>query len=229
MDEVSYTFKVNVAGTASSVEVSTANGDGASSAGSFQAGAQEEDEISAGGVVSQKPGSLIISQLGSGIPFGADIVLQASVEGTTDTLWVDTDEDIIASQDSLSFTDPEDYEWPNAAVSADITTETAITTLVTIHLKSVPVYIFDWGVIYVRLTVHFRDVRNDMPTRRVLRGLQQQDVGSIPQEEATAAGAADMIAKVTFATDDSGCVTVSSFMIVSSTTLAAGAAAFLLI
>lgn len=238
MDEVDYTFIVNIAGAPGSTLVHTTTG--ATTSGSFSVPTVEETDVGIGEITSPTP-TITLAQTGSNVAFGTDIVLEATTGSSSHTLWVDPTENIIASA-NLNFADELDYEWPNTAVTSSVSADSSptTTTTVTVNLKSIPVAIFELGTIYVQLTVHFRDNSNDARrTRRFLRGLEDgsifRDVGTRTGDDSTGSqettgnemedGSARFVAKVTFATDDSGSTIVSSFMVVSATTaLAAGAA-----
>jgi hypothetical protein len=160
MDEVVYTFDINIEGTASSVEVTsaTATTDG----GTFAPGVATEDTVGSGQIVSANPGDLGLAQDGgnTGVAFGADIVLLATTSAAGYTIWVDTTEAITA--DSVNtFNSGSEYEWPDAAATSSQSTETAAIQSVTLTLKSPPVSIYDMAAVYVKLTVHYRDESND--------------------------------------------------------------------
>jgi hypothetical protein len=215
MDEVVYTFDVNVAGTASSAVVISASG--ATTVGGFTAGTITDETIGNGNVVSATP-TLALAQSGSNIAFGADLVVQATVVGTTHTIWVDSAEAITV--DSLDSVDSANkYEWPNAAASSSQASELTGVHLVTVTLKSVPVEVFNWATAYVKLTIHFRDESNDYPGRALRR---LQDDASTKELTGLQEGIAELVAEVTFVTDESGSVT-ATFMILSTTVIAGAA------
>lgn len=217
MDEVDYTFNVNIAGAASSTIVST--GSGATTGGSFNAPSITENSVGNGSVVSAAP-SISLAQSGSNVAVGSDVILLATTASGTHTLWVVPTDPVIASGDTTF--DESDYEWPNPAVASDVTSETGTQSTVTIHLKSVPVEVFDLQTIYIRLTVHYRDISHDFGTRRALRRSLEGGHTAVLAREG---GAVDIVGKVTFGRAvDSGSVATSVFTIISTTAVGAGAA-----
>jgi hypothetical protein len=203
MDEVVYTFDINIEGTASSVEVisaTTTTTDG----GSFAPGVATEDTVGNGQIVSANPGDLGLAQDGgnAGIAFGADIVLLATTSAAGYTIWVDPTEAITA--DSVStFNSGSEYEWPDAAATSSQSTQIAAVQSVTVTLKSPPVSIYDMAAVYVKLTVRYRNESNDFARRRALRALRALEEGS---SAAYGEGSAEVVAKVTMASDGSGAV-----------------------
>ena len=167
MDEVDYSFNVNVAGVASTTDISTPSA--ANTNGNFNYADVTEDTTGNGQVVSAIPGNLELAQVGGTASFGEDITIQATTSTPGYTIWIDATENILASDD-LTF-DGSDYEWPNDAVTSSVSSETGITNSVDITLKSVPAEVFNYGSVYVQLTVHFRDASND--SRRSLRSLDE--------------------------------------------------------
>jgi hypothetical protein len=219
MDEVVYTFDINIEGIASSVEVisAIATTDG----GAFAPGVATEDTVGSGQIVSANPGDLDLTQDGgnAGVAFGADIVLLATTSAAGYTIWVDPTEAITA--DSLNtFDSGSEYEWPDAAAISSQSTQNTAVQSVTLTLKSPPVSIYDMAAVYVKLTVHYRNESNDFARRRALRALEE---GSAAYGE----GSAEVVAKVTMASDGSGAV--ESVEIVSFLTASALAGVALLI
>jgi hypothetical protein len=229
LDHVIYTLTVHVGGA--STEKSTAAG--SISNGSISAGSVTDDLDGAGAIPPTTP-TLTLAQVGGTLAFGDDIDLTVTLTGSDHTIWVDPSDPIIVSEDA-DFVNGLNYEWPSTALTSSTEVETGTTTSVEITLKSLPVRVFDWGTVYVQLTVHHRDISARRRALRRRRGLQQEeDDGSSNTQDIVTDGqqqqSTDRIfAKVTFHSDDSGGMAVSSLVLVSSTTaMAAGAALFMI-
>jgi hypothetical protein len=221
MDAAEYTFTVNVAGSESSAVYNS--GSGSSVTGGYTNADVAETETASGTVVSAPPASLDVGHTSGGANLQDDIVLTAQITGddiADFTLWLETGDQVRMDSSVLFTTDP--YVWPAAAmvIEAGKDAEVSGTSSVTLTLKSVPVYLYNSGTVFVEMTVHYRDESNDLGARRALRALQ--GTGGVPLEE----GSANMVAQVTFGSDGSGATIITSFMVVSATALS-GAALFL--
>jgi hypothetical protein len=223
MDIVEYTFNVNVAGGASFSEITSAQG----TSGGFTNGAATDEKTSDGRVVSPEPTSLQIAQTSTNAALEDDLVITVDVTSPGDqaaySLWVVATDDITMDTDASFIVQP--YEWPDWAVSSSTSADSAGSEVssLTITLTSIPIQYYNDQSVFVRFTIHFRDYSQgaDPDARRALRALQEGSGGN-----GLASGSTELVAQVTFGSDDSGATIITSFMVISTTALS-GAALFL--
>ena len=166
MDNVIYTFAVNVQGTAGSSQLDSTSAAG--TVGGFTAGEKTDETEGDGQIVSPTP-PLTLAQEGGSSGFGADVVVRVATTNTNYAIWVVGSETVTAG-DQSDFLGT-NYNWPAAAVTSTVEAESGFNQSVDITLSSVPVLVYDWGTVYIRLTCHYRDASNDK-ARRGLRSLQ---------------------------------------------------------